>query len=358
MRLLILGGTAFLGRAFATEALAAGHTVTAFNRGRTGPDIPGVESVRGDRTVAADLSAPAAGGSWDTVVDTCGYVPRVVGSSAAALSGLADTYVFVSSVAAYRRNGPFDPLDGDESAPLHDCPDEAGPDGGHYGVLKAGCERAVRRHFAGRTQLLRPGAVVGPHEDTGMSAHWLRRFADGGPVLAPGSPRAPLPLVDARDVARFGLALANGAAEGGAWNVAGPRGLDYGAWLTACRDATGGGEPVWVPDDFLLAQGLRPWLDLPLWAPGAVPERSVWGFSTERARGAGLVCRPAHETAADTWRWLRPLTDLPQRPDQPAPALDRARELAVLDAWATSRPEGSGSPEPSPEARPEGSRTR
>nr|AWX24485.1 NADPH dependent ketoreductase [Streptomyces conglobatus] len=366
MRLLILGGTAFLGRAFAAEALAAGHTVTTFNRGRTGADVPGVEAVRGDRTVAADLSALVAGRHWDAVVDTCGYVPEVVGASAAALSGHAGAYVFVSSVAAYRRSGPFEPLDGDESAPLHDCPDDAGPGGGPYGVLKAGCERAVRRHFAGRTQMLRPGAVVGPHEDTGLSRYWLGRFAGGGPVLAPGNPRAPLPLVDARDVARFGLLLAGGGAGSGAWNVAGPRGLDYGAWLAACREATGGGEPVWVPDDFLLAQGLRPWLDLPLWAPGATPERSVWGFSTERARAAGLVCRPAPETAADTWRWLRPLAAVPQRADQPAPALDRARELAVLDAWATARPAavatdpgghgGTGGPERTPHPRPGGSR--
>ncbi|MEV5511032.1 NAD-dependent epimerase/dehydratase family protein [Streptomyces orinoci] len=334
MKLLIIGGTAFVGRALATEALAAGHTVTTFNRGRTGADVPGVEAVRGDRTAAADLAALVADRHWDAVVDTCGYVPRVVGASAAALSGHAGTYLFVSSVAAYLRKGPFDPLDGDETAPLHPCPADAGPDAGHYGMLKAGCERAVEELFTGRVHLLRPGAVVGPYEDTGLSAYWLRRFAGGGPVLAPGRPDAPLPLVDARDLARFALALAARGTEGGAWNVAGPRGLDYGAWLAACAAAAGGPQPVWVPDEFLLARGVRPWLDLPLWAPGASPERSVWGFSTERARAAGLVCRPAGETAADTWRWLEPLADVPQRPDQPAPALTRQAELSVLEAWS------------------------
>lgn len=333
MRLLILGGTGFVGRALAEEALAAGHHVTTFNRGRTGRDVPGVEVVRGDRTSRAALSALAAGRHWDAVVDTSGYVPVHAGLSAAVLSGHAGTYLFVSSVAAYRRDDRLSPLSGDETAPLHDCPPDTGADGA-YGARKAGCERAVAAHFTGRVHLLRPGAVVGPGEDTGHSAFWLRRFADGGPVLAPGDPRAPLPLVDARDLTGFALLLAAEERDGGAWNVAAPRGTDLGTWVAAWRAAAGGREPVWVPDRFLLDHGVRPWVDLPWWVPGSASGTSVWGFSTGRAEAAGLVCRPPSQTARDTWRWLCRTTEVPQRPDQPAPGLTRAAELALIETWS------------------------
>ncbi|HEX4818292.1 MAG TPA: NAD-dependent epimerase/dehydratase family protein, partial [Nonomuraea sp.] len=270
MRVLVLGGSGFLGRAVVVEALARGHAVTTFNRGRSGPDVPGVEAVRGDRESAGDLARLVEGRSWDLVVDTSGYVPRVVGASARALSGHAATYAFVSTISAVD-GFPGKPV-GDDAA-LWPCPPDAGPGDGDYGVLKAGCERAVEHGFDGAVLVVQPGIILGPYEDVGRLPWWLTRIARGGRVLAPGDPDAPLQFVDVRDLAVFTLDQGErGTAD--RFVVTGPVGqTTFGEWLGACREATGSGaELVWVDSAFLAEQGAGVFVELPLWGGPPSPE--------------------------------------------------------------------------------------
>ena len=307
MRLLVIGGSVFLGQAFAAEALARGWEVTTFNRGRTAADLPGVRTVRGDRERPEDLARLAAAGPWDAVVDVCGYVPRVVGASAAALAGSAGSYLFVSSINAYP-GFPADPVD--ERSPRHDCAADAGPEDGDYGVLKAGCERAAVQVFPGRTLVLQPGLIMGPGDRARRLTWWLRRASQGGRMAAPGRPEQEMQLIDARDLAAFGLdriEAGDGKGEDGETYLVGgsPANTTWGEYLGACVEATGGkAEPVWMDDRFLLAHGVAPWVELPLWAPRDEEFAAVWQHSSAKAAEAGLRCRPVPESIRDTAAWL------------------------------------------------------
>ncbi|WP_369263195.1 MULTISPECIES: NAD-dependent epimerase/dehydratase family protein [unclassified Streptomyces] len=333
MRILILGGSVFLGRAFAEEATLRGHAVTVFNRGRSGPDVPGAEALRGDRENPADLERLAAAGPWDAVVDTCGFEPRPVGDSARALSGRADTYLFVSSFHAHS-DWPAAPVD--ESAPRHVCGPDATPDEVPGNALKAGCERAVEKYFTGGTLILNPGLIVGPWENTGRLLWWLERAARGGEFLAPGRPEQPVQLIDARDVAAFGLDLLEQRATG-RYLVTGPKdGATFGELLGRCAEVTGSGaEPVWADDDFLLDQGVGPWTELPLWAPDEPAMAGTWAVVPAKAEAAGLRRRPLAETVADTWRWLGergPATG-PYKQGETVLGIAPDKEQEVLLAW-------------------------
>ncbi|GAA3537300.1 NAD-dependent epimerase/dehydratase family protein [Nonomuraea rosea] len=334
MKLLVIGGSGFLGRAFVEEALAGGHEVTTFNRGRSGADVPGVEAVRGDREVAADLERLAEGRSWDVVIDTSGYVPRVVGESVRALSGRAGTYAFVSSISALD-GFPAEPAE--EGAPGWACEPDAGPDDGGYGVLKAGCERAVEQGFDGNALIIQPGIILGPHEDIARLPWWLTRIARGGQVLAPGDPGAPMQLVDARDVAIFTLdQAARGAA--GQFIVTGPVGkVTYGEWLGLCKEATGSdAELVWVDDEFLVEQGAGTFVELPLWGgPPSAVTANFWNVPTGAAEAAGLRTRPVAETVRDTWAWLREIPeDRRNFGSKTTHGMAPEKEAAILSAWA------------------------
>ena len=308
MRILIIGGGRFLGRAFATEALAAGHQVTVFNRGRTSVDPDGVRVVHGDRENPDDLarlaaSAPAAadgGPAWDAVVDTCGFVPAVVGRTAQALAGSARAYLFISSANAYTQ-WPVEPVV--DGSPKFDCgPEETE---GEYGPLKAGCERAVLAHFPDRTICLDAGLILGPHENAGRLTWWLSRIARGGDVLAPGDPARAIGPIDARDIAGFGLrCIENGGY--GAFPTVGPGTETMGDLLEACvRETASGARLVWADDAFLAAQQVEEWTGLPAWAVPDGESPAVWDVHSDRAVAAGLVCRPLAETVRDTWAWLR-----------------------------------------------------
>ncbi|MCW2505919.1 MAG: NAD-dependent epimerase, partial [Actinomycetia bacterium] len=182
MRLLVLGGTRFLGRAVVDAALARGWQVTTLTRGESGAPPAGVRALTGDRTTAAGLAA-LDGGEWDVVVDTCGFVPRDVLASARALHGRVDHYVFVSTVSVFAGR-PADQITA--QSPVHDCEPDAGPEDGDYGQLKAGCERAVASVFGDAATLVRAGILMGPHDNTVRLSWWLARVARGGRVLAPG----------------------------------------------------------------------------------------------------------------------------------------------------------------------------
>jgi 2'-hydroxyisoflavone reductase len=270
-RVLVLGGSWFLGRAVVEEALRSGWSVTTFRRGLSGEDVPGVETVRGDRTTRTDLARLAGSGPWDVVVGASGYVPRESRAIARELEPVAAQFVFVSSVSAYA-GWPVEPLT-EESAVL-DCPPDADADYGYdgdpgpsvYGFTKAGCERAVREVFGDkRTVALRPGVILGPREYVGRLPWWLRRTERGGRVLAPGMPSRAIQPVDVRDVARFAL-----SAPAGVFNVTVPSSTMQ-QFLDTCRDAVhvDGPEPAaltWVTDEtWLVAQGVRQWTELPLW---------------------------------------------------------------------------------------------
>ncbi|MFP8959123.1 NAD-dependent epimerase/dehydratase family protein [Streptomyces nanhaiensis] len=313
MRILVLGGTWFLGRAVTELALARGWEVTVFNRGRSGTPPTGAQAVQGDRTVLEDIARLAGAGSWDAVVDTSAseLAPRDVLAGARVLEPVAGRYVYVSTVNAYR-GWPTEPLS--EDSELLDGPPDAdidygrlpadwdGPDW-YYGRQKAGAERAVAAAFGEqRTVVLRPGVILGPGEYVGRLPWWLRRAARGGRMLAPGVPERSIQPVDVRDVAAFALDQA-AADRGGAYNVTAPIGREtMSGFLTACVLATGGeAQLVWAPDKLLLDHGVQQWTELPLWRTSA----GVWRVESTRAQATGLVCRPLSETVEDTWAWLR-----------------------------------------------------
>ncbi|MFO7253377.1 MAG: NAD-dependent epimerase/dehydratase family protein [Actinomycetes bacterium] len=336
MKILVIGGTVFLGRAIVEEALRRGHEVTTFNRGRSAADVPGVETVRGDREVRADLERLADGRTWDVVVDVFGLVPRVVAESARALSGKAAMYAYVSSVSAIR-GFPERPVD--EDSPLHEGSPDAGPGEGTYETFKAGSERAVERWFAGEKLILAPGVILGPYENVGRLPTWLNRVRRGGRFVAPGDPGRPLQFIDVRDVAAFLLDRAE-RGTGDRFLVSSRPGVTtFGELLAECARVTGAdAEPVWLNDRFLLEQGVAPWNELPLWAPDQPAFAGVFRLSTEKAHAAGLRCRPVAETVRDTWAWLGEaggLADAPatNRGAVPRPGIDAAKEARILAAW-------------------------
>jgi 2'-hydroxyisoflavone reductase len=339
MRLLVLGGTWFLGRSFVEEALDRGFKVTTFNRGRTGRDVPGVEAVRGDRALAADLEALAGRGPWDAVVDTSGMIPKEVLASAGILSRCAGRYAFVSTVNVYA-GWPVEPLV--EESQVRECASDAtdAPDeraGDRYARLKAGCERAVVDVFGTAPLILRPGVIVGPYEYIGRLPWWLRRFQRGGQVLAPGDPGRLVQPIDSRDVVTFTLdALAAG--RGGTFNLTAPVGHStYGELLEACRAVTDSDAGLtWLDDDFLIGRGVEMWTELPLWRtyPG------TWRVDSGRARRAGLICRPLEETIADTWAWLSADGTVVDSPRAAEIGIDPGKETALLAAWAAAQSEG------------------
>ncbi|MFC5820565.1 NAD-dependent epimerase/dehydratase family protein [Nonomuraea harbinensis] len=324
MRLLVLGGTEFVGRAFVTEALALGHDVTVLNRGTHEPPA-GVTALRGDRARPDGLDA-LAGGEWDVVADTWSWAPSAVRDAASLLAGRAGHYVYVSSRSVY---APPVPYGADESAPVV----EGSPDGGEggYAEMKAGGELAATAAFGGRALLARAGLIIGPHENIGRLPWWLSRIARGGPVLAPEPAGLGLQYVDARDLARWCLEAALDGV-GGAFNVVSPPGfVTMRELLETCVRVTGSdAELRWTSEEAILAAGVQPWTDLPIWLTGE-GHAFVHGGDVSRAVAAGLRCRPVEETVADTWAWLRSIGGrAPVRPDRPAVGLDPDVEATLL----------------------------
>jgi len=327
LRILVLGGTRFLGRHFVEAALAAGHTPTLFHRGRTNPDLfPGVERITGDRDGGL---GGLAGRTWDAVLDPSGYFPRVVSASARALAGSAARYLFVSSISVYA-----EPLAVglDESAPVATLADPTVESitGETYGGLKALCEQAVRDVYGDRATVVRPGLIVGPHDTTDRFPYWPRRLSRGGEVLAPGRPDAPTQFVDVRDLAAWMLRLLERDVPG-TFHATGPASpLTLGECLSRIAAAVGGDARfTWVSEAFLREQRVQPWLEVPLWLHEA--DQAMDRVSIARARAEGLEFRPLEDTARDTLAWERTLP-----PDARAapPALRPEREAEVLAAWA------------------------
>lgn len=338
MRLLVLGGTRFLGRAVVEDAISRGHDVTTFSRGLSGEPRPGTEVLHGDRTRSEDLRRLAEG-DWDGVIDTSTLAPAHVLASARLLAGHADHYTYVSSVSVYR-DFPAEPVA--EGAPIHACPPDAEGDAESlgYAQLKAGAERAVAAALPGRNLLVRPGVIVGPHEDVGRLPWWLKRLARGGPALAPGPPDRPVRLTDARDLAAW---LVDNTRRGisGEVNVPGAQ-ASFGELLDACAEATAPQRAVpldlrWADDQALLEAGVQPWTELPLWAPGSPEFAGLWEVSGDRALRTGIRYRPIADTVRDTWTWMareaaRAGCDVAELDGGAGVGLDPARERAALAA--------------------------
>lgn len=309
MRILVMGGTWFLGRAIVGDALRRGWEVTAFNRGRSGA-VEGVETVRGDRTSLDDLKRLATHGPWDAVIDTSSseFPPRDVLLAADALRPVAARWVHVSTVSVYQ-GWPHHRLT--EDSPLLECPPDAdesfghtGPDGSptKYGFQKAGGEAAVRAAFGDDVVFLRPGVILGPGEYVGRLPWWLARAQRGGPVVVPAPASQTIQPVDVRDVAAFAVDQAVADLPGRAFNVAHPEGVSWAEFISTCLTVTGGaGRPVWADASTLTAHGVKQWTELPLWRTHA----GAWSVDASLAVASGLRCRPLAETIADTWAWMQ-----------------------------------------------------
>jgi nucleoside-diphosphate-sugar epimerase len=291
MRLLVIGGTVFVGRHVVADALARGHAVTVFHRGRHGRAPDAAETLIGDRT--SDLSA-LEDREWDAVIDTCGFAPEDVALTAGALADRAGHYGFVSSGSAYA-DWPHAPVS--EDSPVFETDER------EYGPLKAACERAAEAAMPGRVLVARAGVIVGPHENIGRLPWWLQRLARGGETLAPGPPEAELQLIDARDLAAWMLDMAETGGTGAYNAIAQPGSATWGELLALARDVTGGGAELrWVAPELIEARVEEPWEALPLWPIPSLP--GLYGLSAQRAARAGLTPRPLSETVADTWAWL------------------------------------------------------
>ncbi len=329
-RILILGGTGFTGPHQVRYALERGHTVSVFNRGRTNPGIlpDGVEQLIGDRNGQLDA---LRGRHWDVVIDNPTTLPRWVRDAGAVLKDSVQQYIFISTISVYASN---DEPNADESAATIVLEDPTTEDRAFYGGLKALSEKETARIFPGRATIIRPGLIVGPGDNTDRFTYWPTRIRRGGEILAPGTVHDPAQVIDARDLAEFTIRMAENGTMG-TFNATGPAApYTIGEMLYGIRGVTTTPTKfVWVPADFLAAQEVRPWSDMPVWIP---PARSP-GFATrnvEKAIAAGLTFRPMADTARATLDWYDTQSD--DRKAQLRAGLAPEREREVLAAWTIS----------------------
>lgn len=325
MKLLIIGGTRFVGRGLVEEAQARGHELTLFNRGQSNPDLyPDVETIVGDRDGGLD---GLKGHTWDGVIDTCGYVPRLTRHSAELLADAVPHYTFISTISVY------DSLkipNMDESGPLGSMEDETVEEVSHetYGPLKVLCEQSIDEAMNGRATHIRAGLIVGPHDQTDRFTYWPVRIDRGGEVLAPGKPDNLTQFIDVRDLAAFTIKATEEQLKG-TFNCTGP---DYPLTMEklfeVCKDVSGSDATfTWVDETFLLEHEVRAFVELPLWIP-----EEYTGFNTinnDKAQGAGLTYRPLRETVADTLAWAK------RRPSthEWRGGLTPEREAELLKMW-------------------------
>jgi len=301
MNILIIGGTRFVGRHLVDSAIARGHQVTLFNRGKSNPDLfPNVETIIGDRE--HDIKK-LSGLEWDAVIDTCGYVPRIVRESAVGLERSVGRYLFISSISAF---ASFTKIGINEFDPVGTMEDETVEEitGETYGPLKALCEKVVDEIYGERGLVVRPGLIVGPHDPTDRFTYWPVRIARGGDVLAPDRADAPTQIIDARDLADFTIKLIEDEASG-IYNATGP---DYvltmGKLLETCKQVSGSDANFnWASVEFIHENKVTPWGDLPAWIPDDEENKGFAHIDVSKAINAGLTFRPLEETVRDTLAW-------------------------------------------------------
>jgi len=300
MRILIIGGTRFLGRHIVNSARVRGHEVTLFNRGETNPNLyQSVKKIRGDRATDMDQVS----GQWDAVIDTCGYLPRIVKKSAEALKDKVSHYVFISSISVYES---FSKVGIHEGDPVGTLNNEAVEEitGETYGPLKALCEKEVQNVYGIHSLIIRPGLIVGPHDPTDRFTYWPMRVKRGGEILAPQSAGVPVQIIDARDLADFIINLLHHDVCG-TFNATGPETpLTMGALLDTCKLVTGSDAKfTWAPLDFLTDNHVAPWSELPAWVPDTEEDAGFSRVDISKARKAGLTFSSLAATIHDTIAW-------------------------------------------------------
>jgi 2'-hydroxyisoflavone reductase len=342
LRILILGGTGFTGPHQVRYALSRGHKVTTFNRGkRTTPEWPGeVEELHGDRNTG-DLSA-LKGREWDVCIDNPTTLPFWARDAGKALKGKVGQYIFISTISVYAGNGD---ANADESAPtakyegkdaMAETQDSVRANMALYGPLKARSEEEVRKWFKDAATIIRPGLIVGPGDETDRFTYWPVRIARGGEVLAPGNGEDPVQFIDARDLAEWTIRMAERRAFG-TFNATGPdyrlstAGMLHGIRATT----TAGAQFTWVPADFLDAQKVAPWGDMPVWVPAAGDSAGFASRSIKRALDQGLTFRTLAATSADTLEWFK--SQPAERQAKLKAGLTAEREAEVLALWKKSK---------------------
>ena len=311
MKILIIGGTRFLGRHLVNSARARGHEVTLFNRGKTNPDLFGqVDKIQGDREkdleqLAGGALSGSKGHNWDVVIDTCGYFPRIVKMSAKALKDRVENYVFISSISVYES---LQKIGINESDPLGKIADETIEEitDGSYGPLKALCEKAVQDVFGIRSLIIRPGLIVGPHDPTDRFTYWPVRVARGGDVIAPDKPEGLTQIIDVRDLSDFIIELVQQNVSG-VFNATGPsHELTFGTLLDTCKLVSASDAKFkWASVEFLDQNNVSPWSDMPAWLPDIGEEAGFARVDISKAIKAGLAFRSLEDTVRDTLEWAK-----------------------------------------------------
>ncbi len=334
LKILILGGTGFIGPYEVRYAVARGHTVTIFNRGRHKADLPSsVERLVGDRN--GDLES-LKGRDWDVVVDDPTTLPKWVRESASLLQGHAGQYAFISSISVYADTSKPGMDEDTPVLPYHgsDPYAETRVTGENYGPLKALSEKEAEKWFPGKTTVIRPGLIVGPGDPSDRFTYWPVRIDRGGEVMAPGAPTGPAQIIDARDLSEWTIRMCE-QGDTGIYNATGPRApLSFAEMLYGCRAVTSGSNDIrftWVDAAFLEEQGVSAWSEMPVWVPDTPENAGFARVSIERAVAKGLTFRPLAETARDALEWFGTLPA--QRRAKMLAGIDPEKETRVLAAW-------------------------
>jgi 2'-hydroxyisoflavone reductase len=328
-KILILGGTGFLGPHVVDAAVARGHTVTLFNRGKTHPGLyPSLEKLHGDRDGHLE---ELANRSWDSVVDPSGYVPRIVTLSAQLLAPKVEHYVFISTISVYHRDNV---IGDDETAPLETIDDPTNEDvKKNYGALKALCEQAAEHAMPGRVANIRPGLIVGPGDPTGRFTHWPWRASQGGEMIGPGDGTTPTQWIDGRDLGAWIVKVIEDKTVG-TYNAFGPATpTTMKAALDACNEAGGNQAQItWVDGKFLTDHGVAGWQDMPMWIDNKGDDAGFGTMKNARAVAKGIAFRPCVDTARDTLAWLATLSPEEQLKARSS-GIKPDKEAEVLAAW-------------------------
>lgn len=339
MKVLILGGTRFLGRALVEEALKRGHEITLFNRGTNNETFPEVEQLIGNRDSDVSLLENR---KWDVVIDTCGFAPHQIKKIAAVLGDNIEHYTYISSISVYK---DWIPLNITEDYHLQSMP----PDNilkdveegtispyEYYGALKVLCEAAAENHWPGRVLHIRAGQLVGPFDYTDRLPYWVHRVALGGNVLVPGRPSRPVQLIDVKDIASWVFNMAENR-KAGTFNVTGPdKELTMEELLNTCKVIINSDTDfTWVDEQFVLDHKIQPWTEMPLWIPKHSPlegEKEPWtgsfSISIEKAIEAGFSFRPLADTIFDVYQWEKARQDTERKA-----GISLEREQELLETW-------------------------
>lgn len=334
MKILILGGTRFLGKTIVETAVARGHEVTLFNRGNNPDLFPHLEQLVGDRDGGLDALMNR---SWDAVIDTSGYVPRIVNQSLQALKDKIGHYTFISTIDVYDVSVPGEIS---ELHPVGQLEDESIEDVQKaYGPLKARCEQLVMQQMDGKALIVRCGLIAGPGDHTDRFTYWPSRIARGGEVLAPGNPDAPIQFIDVRDVSEWIVSKME-ERHAGIYTATGPsEPLTVGGLLEACVRTLGSDTRfTWVPDSFLQEQEVGSWIEMPLWIPEATNIHALMKVNVTKAKQAGLTYRPLETTIQDTLLWDRSRAAHTER----KAGLAEEKEYKLLALWKSRISENRG----------------